>query len=311
MATVFTNGTQTYNGPVATKWYTAMLLKGTTMSRLAQAGSIHPGVKSKVQMPSINMGESTVAGDCTFTAAGTWGLATKILEVAPLKVNKVICERDLDPLIFSANVQAGSNNADFIAPEVLDAILMKQADVVNIEVERLMWMGNTAGATGTFLDLIDGYLVKFLADATVIDVVGVLTNVGNIQSQLQAIYSAIPEVMLSRLGDESVGIWLSPKNMSLYKQSLVNAFNNPNVVGLQPMYIDCKLFETTGLTQADMVFADAKNLWAGVDLLDEENEIKKKNKKAISGAPTAHLIMNYKLGVNHAVGAEIVWWHRP
>lgn len=311
MATTFTDQTFTYEGIVATKWYTELVLAGTTMQRLVAAGTVYPDVKHKVQIPSVSVGGSFALAGCDFEPVGSITMKTRAIEVVALSIDKKICERDLEPLFLSAMMAPGSNNEDFIPAELLDMILIAQTKLTNKDVEIVMWRGDTAGATGTFLDVLDGYLVHFLADGTVVDLVGVVTTAANIQAQIALIYAAIPAAMQSMMSEPTIGIWLSPGNASLYKQSLVNAFNNPNAVPTELVYIDCKLFETTGLTNADMVFADARNLWAAVDVLDEEKEISLIPQKKISGARTAHLTGNFKLGVNHGVGAEIVWWHKP
>lgn len=311
MATVFTDNTITYEGTVATKWYAAMLLGGTTMQRLMDAQTVIPNVKSKTQLPSIHIGDSTTAYNCDWTPSGTYAIATKSLEVVELAVQKEICEKDLNPLFLSAMMKPGSNNEDFVPPAVMDVILDQQVKVINKEVEFLIWRGNTAGATGTYLDLMDGFLVKFLADATVIDVVGVATTAANIQGELDRIKALIPDVMRSLYDEPTVGFWMSPGNVDKYRSSLVNAFNNPDKIEPELRYVGIKIFLTNGLTDADIVFADARNLWAGVDIIGEEQEIQLIPQKKVSGAPKVHLNAPYKLGVQHGVGAEIVWYHKP
>lgn len=311
MATVFTDDTITYEGPVATKWYSAMILGGTTMTRLLDAQSVMPDVKSKAQIPSIHIGDSTTAYNCDWSPSGTYAIATKSIEVADLAVQKEICEKDMNPLFISALMRSGSNNEDFVPPAVMDVILQQQVRVVNKEVEFMIWRGDTGGAVGNYLDRIDGFLVKFLADATVIDVIGVATTAANIQGELDRIKAVIPDVMRSTYDEPTVGFWMSPGNVDKYRSSLVNAFNNPDKIQPELSYVGIKIFPTTGLTDSDIVFADARNLWVACDVIGEEKEITLIPQKKISGAPKVHLNAPYKLGVNHLVGAEIVWWHKP
>jgi hypothetical protein len=91
-------------------------------------------------------------------------------------------------------------------------------EFLNLEIEEGVWQWDTAASP---VDLCNGWLKGFLADATVIDVVGTTLSASNIITELQKVYDAIPNTIID---DERTRILISPARQSSREQHRCDSF---------------------------------------------------------------------------------------
>jgi len=308
MATSFIDETYTYGGKDAKEWYTLALNGAPTLDLIKK----HLGVKNHFNVPSLNSSESLKAATCAFDESGTITAGTRRLTVVALAVNKTICLEDLEPLFISESMKLGSNNADFLPADFAKILAESEMGKVSEELEQLIWNGDTAGATGTYLDLFDGLIKKMLADADIIDVVGTTLTSVNIISELSKVVAAIPKPVRRIRNRDNVGIALSNTAMALYMQAI--AASSPtgfyDTVKEGPMtFLGFKLFELDGLDDNDMVAGDFGLVWFGTDLMSDVTDIKIIPLMETTGDDAIRIKMRMMAGVEYGNGTQIVLYH--
>lgn len=291
----------TYTGKDALGFYSTALLTGETKSLI----KLVPNVKSKIKMASLDLGNILQESDCSFSDSGTSTLAQKTLEVCPLKINLEFCERSFEVNYLSEQLKAGSNIGQ-IPASFQDYILGQVAERTSAQLENLLWQGNTAASPPS---LCDGFIPKFVADGTVVDVVGTTLSASNIIAEIGKVYAAIPNTIVNR---GKVVIFVSVAASKFYKQALaalnnalIGSYNNGDFT---LSYIDIPVVVAPGLPTNTMVAAEPENLWYGTDLMSDAEDVMIIPMKQSTGAPTVRFVGTIKFGVEYGVGAEIVYY---
>jgi len=106
-------------------------------------------------------------------------------------------------------------------------------------VDTQIWQGT--GVTGSF----SGLLTQLASDGTKITVTGTVSTTANVQAQLQAVYTAIPEEIIS---DPAVVIVCAPNVARNYKLSQVGNYMVGTPVGDKELdYIGIPVISVAGL----------------------------------------------------------------
>jgi hypothetical protein len=304
----FTYSGYTYTGKDSTEWYAKFLYGAPSLERL----KVMPNVKSKMQVPNLNVLEASKVKSCNFTAGGEIEVDTREISVTTIDVNLEVCEEDLEVLFISEDMKPGSNNQGDFTPATLNNMIMEQTALkVSEEVEFMIWQGDTAGATSTYLDLIDGLEKKMAADANVVAVVGTTLTVANILTEIDKVIAVVPKQMLRRKKLENVGIGMNLGTYEMFLQALRNSTFSPTIVIDQPdmvPYNGYKIYAFDGMSDDTMVFADFNRIWVGTDLVSDITDIKIIAMNETTGDSMIRIKGRYKLGVQYAVSEEIVFY---
>lgn len=294
----------TWCGTDAEGFYSKALLTGETKSMI----NLVPNVKSHTKIASIDLTNTLSASDCTFTDNGGTTLAQKDLYVCPLKVNKEFCIRDFEVNYLSTKLRPGSNGSE-IPSNFAEYVREQIALSVSADLEKLLWQGNTAlSPADPLLNLCDGFLKKFTADATVVDVVGAAVTAANVFAEIAKVYAAIPDTIINR---GKVVIFVSNKIARAYRTAVaaINPLGGTYNTGDYTLsYLDIPLVIAPGLPADDMVAAEPTNLWFGTDLMSDFEDVRIVNLSESIGVPTVRFIAEFKFGVEYGVGAEIVYY---
>jgi hypothetical protein len=306
MATT-TNVTTTYAGEFALPYLQAALLNPSTIRN--GGVTVKPNVKFKQVLKKVAMSDLIKDGSCDFTPTGTVTLTENILQPEEFQVNFTLCKTD-----FRDDWEAlamGLSAHDHLPPNLADFIIAKTAAEVATANETIIWQGATATA-GQY----DGFLARFAADATVVDVVGTTVTAANVIEEMGKVIDAIPA---SIYGKEDLFIYVPQNVYRAYVRALggfgasglgANGFEgrgNNQVLG-DLAFDGVKIFLAEGLPSNKMVAAQASNLFFGTSLMSDWNEVKVLDMADLDGSQNVRFVMRYTANVNYAYGSEVVYY---
>lgn len=306
MATT-TNVTTTYAGEFALPYIQAALLNPSTIRN--GGVTVKPNVKFKQVLKKVAMSDLIKDGTCDFTPTGTITLTENILQPEEFQVNFTLCKQDFrdDWEAISMGLSAHDN----LPPNLADFIIAKTAAEVATANETIIWQGTTATA-GEY----DGFLARFAADASVVDVVGTTVTAANVITELGKVVDAIPAEIY---GKEDLFIYVPQNVYRAYVRALggfgasglgANGFEgrgNNQVLG-DLAFDGVKLFLAEGLPSNKMVAAQSSNLFFGTSLMSDWNEVKVLDMADLDGSQNVRFVMRYTANVNYAYGAEVVYY---
>ncbi len=289
----------TFTGKDAQGFYSEALLTGETKSVI----KLYPDVKSKLKVARLDLANILQEADCTFTDGGTTTLSQKTLEVCPIKVNLEYCQRTFEADYLSMQLKAGSNNGEVMPASVEEYIIGQVSKNISADLENIIWQGDTTGSPAS---ICDGFLKKFLADATVIDVNNTTVSASNVLTEIGKVYAAIPDTIIN---SRDLRIFIPVSIAKFYKTAIAAGTGNGGAyfIGDKELnYLGVTLVIAPGLPADTMVAAETQNLWFGTDLMSDFEDVIIIPQKHISGAPTVRLVAEFKFGVEYGVGEEIV-----
>lgn len=261
--------------------------------------TVLPNIPVKQVIRKIDYGNGRQDYSCGFSPAGSVTLAEVILEPKKIKNEAELCKEDFRNVWDTASMGFSAHNDSMPADEesaLLVEILADTAQATDSDI----WIGD-ATDDGHF----DGFIPKFLADATVIDVTAVAVTKANVISKIEAVMAAVP-VALRRKTDLVFAV--SNDVALFYQQALVSAGISNGLGGndMQLRYGNYVLEIVNGLPDSTMVVYQKKNLYFGTGLLSDHNEIRIKDMDDTDLSGTVRYKMVYTAGVQYVRGAEIV-----
>jgi hypothetical protein len=303
-----TSITTTYAGEFAGKYISAALLSADTIE--GGGITVKPNVKYKEVMKTLSTNALVKDAACDFADQSTVTLAERILQPEEFQVNLELCKKDFHN-DWEA-VQMGYSAFDSLPPSFADFLIGHIAAKVAQKTEENIWQGATATA-GEF----DGFTALLAADATVIDVVGTTVTAANVIDELGKVVDAIPTAVY---GKEDLYIYVSQNIARAYVRALggfgasglgANGVNNAGTTwynGGDLAFDGVKLFVCSGMPDNDMVAAQKSNLFFGTGLLADHNEVKLIDMADLDGSQNVRVVMRFTAGVQHGIGADIVYY---
>ena len=303
-----TSITTTYAGEFAGKYISAALLSADTIE--GGGITVKPNVKYKEVIKTLSTNALVKDAACDFADQSTVTLAERVLQPEEFQVNLELCKKDFHN-DWEA-VQMGYSAFDSLPPSFADFLIGHIAAKVAQKTEENIWKGATANA-GEF----DGFTALLAADATVIDVVGTTVTAANVIDELGKVVDAIPT---SVYGKEDLYIYVSQNIARAYVRALggfgasglgANGVNNAGTTwynGGDLAFDGVKLFVCSGMPDNDMVAAQKSNLFFGTGLLSDHNEVKLIDMADLDGSQNVRVVMRFTAGVQHGIGADIVYY---
>lgn len=261
--------------------------------------TVLPNIPVKQVIRKIDYGNGRTDYSCGFTPAGSVTLDEVILEPKKIKNEAELCKEDFRNVWDTASMGFSAHNDNMPVDEesaLLVEILADTAQATDSDI----WIGE-ATDDGHF----DGFIPKFLVDATVIDVTAVAVTKANVISKIEAVMDAVP-VALRRKTDLVFAV--SNDVALFYQQALVSAGISNGLGGndMQLRYGNYVLEIVNGLPDSTIVVYQKKNLYFGTGLLSDHNEIRIKDMDDTDLSGTVRYKMVYTAGVQYVRGAEIV-----
>jgi hypothetical protein len=252
------------------------ILTGKTMSLI----TVQPDIKSSA---AINILSSTAlfqAGACGFNPLGTTTLDQRLLTVVSIKQNEPICVESLEAYWTQSLMKAGSYNEE-IPFEQLYA--EEKAAQSSKELETMLWQGDTAGATGGNLDLVDGFIKIIDADAGTITGTALALDSANIVDAVDEMVAKVPDDAIQAtdltlfMGFDKYRIYTAAlRNANLFHYDAQNGSDFEIFVpGTNVKVIAVSGLNNTGVAGAGRIFlTPASNMYAGVDMLNDSEDFR-------------------------------------
>jgi hypothetical protein len=296
MATT-TTVNSSYAGTVAGDIIGKAFKEADTIQRNLVTVLVNIPVKQVIR--KIDYGNGRTDYSCGFTPAGSVTIGEVILEPKKIKNEAELCKEDFRNVWDTASMGFSAHNDNMPVDEesaLLVEILADTAQATDSDI----WVGD-ATDDGHF----DGFIPKFLLDATVIDVTAVAVTKANVISKIEAVMAAVP-VALRRKQDLVFAV--SNDVALFYQQALVSAGISNGVGGndFQLRYGNYVLEIVNGLPDSTMVVYQKKNLYFGTGLLSDHNEVRIKDMDDTDLSGTVRYKMVYTAGIQYVRGAEIV-----
>jgi hypothetical protein len=284
------------------EFFTAALLSNKSTSMFRQLLN----VKEKTKISGFEFQDVLQAESCTFTKTDS-DLDAKTLEPCKLQIGVELCQYDLESSFLADWMRAGSNQVDFSPVEFMAHYYERLAAKVADNLEVLTWKGDTAGMTGTYLDLCDGLETKLNADVDVIDIPAAAITSANVIAQMTLVYEALPVAIRNQ---KSNLVWYVADNVAAAYQIAVATASAEVYTRQNPelTFLGIQLMVAEGMTDNKMVCSRKDNFLYITDLVSDQSEVITINMKSTTGDRLIRSISDFKFGVDYVNPTEIVYY---
>ena len=268
-----------------------------------------PGVKYKTKVANVLFTDILHPSACTFTT-DTSPLDAVEIDVCAISAMAEICRFDLEQSFVSLQMVKGSNG-DFTVPSFMAYYWDEMAKEIQDEIAQLRWQGDTSIIGPNFLNLCDGYIVKFCDPASGISAAagngiynGVLTSV-NILTEMVGVYAALPGKV--RANKTNLRFYLSSDAAQLYE--LAAASGNTQTYVTAPLaltFLGVQIVVCDGMPASTMVLTDYRNLIYAFDGEGDTTALKAINLEDTVAEPLLRTRANLKVGFFFVNPSEII-----
>ena len=261
-----------------------------------------PGIKSATKLANVTFGNILQSSTCAFSAP-TDSLNAIDIDVCALSAMAQICQFDLEQSFLSLQMAAGSNG-NFEVASFMSYYWETMSMQIGEDVELLRWQGDT-GSEDALLSLCDGYLVRLLGDADVIDVANVAITSTNVIAQLTAILNAAPATIKRKKAD--LRFYVSSNIATAYE--LAAATGNAQTYVTTPLaltFLGIKMVVAEGLPNDTAVLTLKNNLIYAFDSESDAKALRAVNLNDTVAEPYLRTRANLKVGFWYTNPTEIV-----
>ena len=303
----------TYAGEFSGKYISAALLTAKTID--SGGVTVMPNIKYKQVIQKVETGDLITAGSCDFVANSSVTLSEVILEPLEFQVNLQLCKSDFINTWDSIQMGFSAFNNNGLPTSFSDYLIAHVASKVSAQNEINLWTGNLGGAqAGEY----NGLETLAAADATVIDVPAhaPITSL-NVIAKLQSVVDLIPNAVY---GKEDLKLYLSTKIQKAYITALggfaVAATSNAGVdnkgttwfAGQDLSFGGIPIFVAPGMTDDTIIAAETSNLFFGLGLMNDYNEVRTLDMTPMDGSQNVRVIMRFTAAAQIGVGANVVYY---
>jgi hypothetical protein len=247
----------------------ASLLGGKTLGLI----QVQPDIKSSATINILSSTPLWAAGSCGFTDAGDTVLTLRTITVCPIKKNESICVDDLEAYYIQSMMKAGSYNEEIPFEQIYSEEVAEQT--ANF-IENLAWQGDTAGAGN--LALCDGLIKIIDAEGSVVTGTILAMDAANIIDAVDEMVAAVPA---DAINSTDLTLFMGYAEYRTYATALrdANLFHYDGAEGaIVEQFVpgtNVKVVAVGGLNgEARMFLAEASNVYAGTDLLNDAEQFK-------------------------------------
>ena len=261
-----------------------------------------PGIKSATKLANVTFGNILQSSTCAFSAP-TDSLNAIDIDVCALSAMAQICQFDLEQSFLSLQMAAGSNGS-FEVASFMSYYWETMSMQIGEDVELLRWQGDT-GSEDPLLSLCDGYLVRLLGDADVVDVANVAITSTNVIAQLTAILNAAPATIKRKKAD--LRFYVSSNIATAYE--LAAATGNTQTYVTTPLaltFLGIKMVVAEGLPNDTAVLTLKNNLIYAFDSESDAKALRAVNLNDTVAEPYLRTRANLKVGFWYTNPTEIV-----
>lgn len=259
-------------------WFTKAIFGG----RLIEKGKITPviGVKNSTQLNLIDLASNLLQADksnCDWSPEQIVKLSEKELKVKTYKINLEQCIDELESKRIAWMLSPGARNQE-LADTLEDATMALLASELSSEIERKIFTADSAKNADDF----DGVLKVLSTSTEAKKVAGASITKENVLAEIEKVFAALPiDVVAKGIEEGTLNIYTSYATMLKAKMALGGVYGqnvvvSPNytVEGEVIRYMGVEIVPVKGLSDNEMVAADAKNFILGTDLVSDLEEIR-------------------------------------
>ena len=134
-----------------------LLTKALAGGRTAELMRKQLGVKgpTTVNLMDVDVNMAQAGATCSFVADGDVTFTQQTIDAKHVKINMEFCPKKLENYYLSTQLAPGAIQDSMPFEEVFSNYLIEK---IQDEIEKIIWQGDGAGASGTNLDMFDGIL---------------------------------------------------------------------------------------------------------------------------------------------------------
>ena len=267
------------------------------------------GIKNKTKIATVLFSDLTKAAGCKFAPTNSSVDAIDI-DVESLTLQTSLCQYQLEQSWLADEMAKGSNT-DFTVASFMTYFWGVMAMKASEEVGLMRWRGNKAGATGTYLDLVNGHNVALLADTTVIDVLAVAITSANVVAQMTSVLEALIA------SDENLGtdrskllFYMTPAIAMNFRLAAAQGNTQSFVTtSLALTFLDIEIVVDSGMKSGEMLLTRKDNLIYAYDAEGDKDQIQIVDFSKSTLDREIGARADFKLGFWHVNGKEIAYYH--
>jgi hypothetical protein len=287
--------TTTYAGEFAGKYIAAGVLEAPTLKK--EGITIMPNVKYKAVLKTLTNNITIANATCDYTDTADVTLAEKVLTVTEKQVNLTLCKTPFES-DWEA-VQMGYSSFDNLPATFSDFFIANMLEQVAAATETAVWNSLVSQAVA---DGADNSLTVVVTAANVIDTLG----------------DAVDLLPNNVYGKEDLTIYMGFETFKAYVRALggfatgglgANGINGMGTMwydGLQSVTFDGIKIFVSGELGDKIVIARKSNLFFGIGLLDNLNEVRVLDMSSLDGSKNVRFVMRWSQGTQVGFGNEIV-----
>jgi hypothetical protein len=287
--------TTTYAGEFAGKYIAAGVLEAPTLKK--EGITIMPNVKYKAVLKTLTNNITIANATCDYTDTADVTLAEKVLTVTEKQVNLTLCKTPFES-DWEA-VQMGYSSFDNLPATFSDFFIANMLEKVAAATETAVW---NSLVTQAVADGADDSLTVVVTAANVIDTLG----------------DAVDLLPNNVYGKEDLTIYMGFETFKAYVRALggfatgglgANGINGMGTMwydGLQSVTFDGIKIFVSGELGDKIVIARKSNLFFGIGLLDNLNEVRVLDMAGLDGSKNVRFVMRWSQGTQVGFGNEIV-----
>lgn len=287
--------TSSYAGEFAGKYIAAGVLSAPTLKE--EGITIMPNVKFKSVLKKLANVITIADATCDYTDTADVTLTEKVLEVTEKQVNLTLCKTPFEEDWQAA--QMGYSSFDSLPQTFSDFFIANMLEQVSYATETAVWNSLISQAVA---DGADDSLTVAITAANVIDTLG----------------DALDLLPNNVYGKEDLTFYMGFETYKAYVRALggfaangvgANGVDGRGTLwynGVQNLTFDgVKIFVSGALTDR-VVLAQKSNLYFGIGLMDNLNEVRVLDMAGLDGSKNVRFVMRWSQGTQVGFGNEIV-----
>ncbi len=264
-----------------------------------------PGVKSSTKIARVLFEDLLKESACSFTDASTT-LDAKEITVCPISAMAQLCRFDLETSYVALQMAKGSNGS-FEVASFMSYYWDEMSKQIQDEIAQIRWQGDSAGSTGTFLDLCDGYeKILGASGSGVVPLTLGTVSAANVISKFTDAWNLLPASC--RFKKSSLRFYVSADIAALYQ--IAAATGNTQTFVTLPLgltYLGIPIVVCEGMSAKKMVLTIKDNLIYAFDGEDDSKALKAVNLEDTVAEPLLRTRANFKVGFHFVNPSEIVF----
>jgi len=283
--------TSSFVGTASKEIFVQMMKSSDTISK--GLITVLPNVIGSAILPKLAYSDTLHAATCGWNPTGTITLTEKEITTKQFEIANELCKKDFAQTFSAQNLGLFSAQSE-IPSDIKEAILLEIVKHTAYAVDNYIWNDSTSGL-----------FAQFVADATVIDVVGATISVANVVAEIAKTYNAIPSEIDQ---EDDVVIVVSKDIAKMYRSAQASMGNNTTVGAKELDYLGTKIDTISKFPNQTMVAYRVKNLYFATGLESDMQNVRMVDSDETNLDGMVKTKVQLLAGQGYAFGGEIVFY---